>query len=96
MDSSPPLSGDENSEMNPSVTHFDLDEDVSKATGVEYFFASDARCVCVCVCVFMYEHVLSTVCTFSHTQLKAIIRTYIHMYIFTCEYMYVQHTLYPG
>ena len=43
VDSSPPLSGDETSEMNPSVTHFDLDEDVSKATGVEYFFASDAR-----------------------------------------------------
>jgi glucosamine--fructose-6-phosphate aminotransferase (isomerizing) len=45
VDSSPPLSGDEANELDPSITHFDLEGDVSRAAGVEYFFASDASAV---------------------------------------------------
>ena len=44
-----PLS-DDDSVNGLSVTHFTMED--SKATGVEYFCASDARSVCVwCVCV---------------------------------------------
>ena len=66
-----PLS-DDDSVNGLSVTHFTMEDAESKATGVEYFCASDARwvclyctvnksvCVCVCVCMCSITHVVVT------------------------------------